>query len=201
MNFELDQHQAVMRFSVNGSDQGVAFRVAKSELAGRALFPHVLTKNQVINCPFCWSDCPIPRIFTDMLIKYWVGGCRENQQYWSIKISISQSPQDFTVNFGQMPGPLCPLEQGYTPIGQLDFADGIVRLNVWNCKLYITIQYISPTSNSATTQIIKCHKQGSGATFLQSWLWSHHDDRFVKEEYDNDFLMITLSKNIPFNDC
>ena len=48
MNFELDQHQAIMRFSVNGSDQGVAFRVAKSELAGRALFPHVLTKNQVI---------------------------------------------------------------------------------------------------------------------------------------------------------
>ena len=51
MNFELDQHQAIMRFSVNGSDQGVAFRVAKSELAGRALFPHVLTKNQVIG-PF-----------------------------------------------------------------------------------------------------------------------------------------------------
>ena len=45
-----------------------------------------------------------------------------------MKISILQSPQDFTVNFGQMPGPLCPLEQGYTPIGQLDFADGIVRL-------------------------------------------------------------------------
>ena len=58
-----------------------------------------------------------------------------------MKISISQSPQDFTVNFGQMPGPLCPLEQGYTPIGQLDFADGIVRLK--NCKLYITIQYIA----------------------------------------------------------
>ena len=36
-----------MRFSVNGSDQGIAFRVSKSELAGRALFPHVLTKNQV----------------------------------------------------------------------------------------------------------------------------------------------------------
>ena len=73
-----------MRFSVNGSDQGVAFRVAKSELAGRALFPHVLTKNQVINCPFCWSYCPFcwsycpiptwnPRIFTNMLINYWVG--------------------------------------------------------------------------------------------------------------------------------
>ena len=36
-----------MRFSVNGSDQGIAFRVSKSELAGRPLFPHVLTKNQV----------------------------------------------------------------------------------------------------------------------------------------------------------
>ena len=36
-----------MRFSVNGSDQGVAFRVAKARLQGRALFPHILTKNQV----------------------------------------------------------------------------------------------------------------------------------------------------------
>ena len=36
-----------MKFSVNGLDQGIAFRVAKSELAGRPLFPHVLTKNQV----------------------------------------------------------------------------------------------------------------------------------------------------------
>ena len=57
MNFELDQHQAIMRFSVNGSDQGVAFRVAKSELAGRALFPHVLTKNQVI-VPFAGPIVP-----------------------------------------------------------------------------------------------------------------------------------------------
>ena len=46
-----------MRFSVNGSDQGVAFRVAKSELAGRALFPHVLTKNQVI-VPFAGPIVP-----------------------------------------------------------------------------------------------------------------------------------------------
>ena len=33
---------------MNGLDQGIAFRVAKSELAGRPLFPHVLTKNQVV---------------------------------------------------------------------------------------------------------------------------------------------------------
>ena len=31
---------------VNGVDQGVAFRVFKSDLGGAALFPHILTKNQ-----------------------------------------------------------------------------------------------------------------------------------------------------------
>jgi heterogeneous nuclear ribonucleoprotein U-like protein 1 len=77
---DMNTDQAIMRFAVNGVDQGIAYRVPKSELAGQALFPHVLTKNQ-----------------------------------------------DYTINFGQMPGPLCPLEQGYTPIGQLDFADGIIK--------------------------------------------------------------------------
>ena len=55
--------QAIMRFSVNGSDQGIAFRVSKSELAGRALFPHVLTKNQVSDHG---DDLPSPRIHNVM---------------------------------------------------------------------------------------------------------------------------------------
>ena len=50
------------------------------------------------------------------------------------------------MNFGQMPGPLCPLEQGYTPIGQLDFADGIVRFEIMLIRLKIFIhssQYVT----------------------------------------------------------
>ena len=35
--------------------------------------------------------------------------------------------QNFTVNFGQMPAPLSPLMPNFTPIGQLDIADGLIR--------------------------------------------------------------------------
>ena len=55
----------IIKYTINGQEQGVAFKINKSELEGKALFPHVLTKNQ-----------------------------------------------DFTVNFGQMPGPLFPLIKG-----------------------------------------------------------------------------------------
>ena len=55
----------VMKFTVNGVDQGVAFRVTRAELGDKALFPHILTKNQ-----------------------------------------------NFTVNFGQLPGPMFPLLKG-----------------------------------------------------------------------------------------
>ena len=95
--------QAIMRFSVNGSDQGIAFRVPKSVLAGRALFPHVLTKNQ------------------DFTVNF-------GQVIYLLLFSISPFLLfSFSWMPLQMPGPLCPLEPGYTPIGQLDFADGIVR--------------------------------------------------------------------------
>ena len=166
-----------MRFSVNGSDQGVAFRVAKSELAGRALFPHVLTKNQVINCPFCWSYCPFcwsycpiptwnPRIFTNMLINYWVG----------VEKTKNNDPWKFQF-YNLLRTSLWTLAKCLVPFARLSRATPLLAnwtlpmelsgyLCLKKCKLYITIQYISPTSNSATTQIMKCHKQGSGATFL-----------------------------------
>ena len=38
--------------------------------------------------------------------------------------------QNFTVNFGQMPAPLRPLMPNFTPIGQLDIADGLIRGHV-----------------------------------------------------------------------
>ena len=62
---DMNTDPVIMKFTVNGVDQGVAFRVSKSELSGEALFPHILTKNQ-----------------------------------------------DYTVNFGQLPGPMFPLLKG-----------------------------------------------------------------------------------------
>ena len=63
---DLNSDPIIMKFTVNGLDQGVAFKLAKAELGpDHALFPHVLTKNQ-----------------------------------------------DFTVNFGQLPGPMFPLLKG-----------------------------------------------------------------------------------------
>ena len=70
----------IIKYTVNGKDKGIAFRVSLNELKGRALFPHILTKNQ-----------------------------------------------NFSVNFGQMPAPLCPLLPGFVHIGQLDVSDGLVR--------------------------------------------------------------------------
>ena len=62
---DMNTDPVIIKFTVNGVDQGVAFRVNKSDLSGEALFPHVLTKNQ-----------------------------------------------DYTVNFGQLPGPMFPLLKG-----------------------------------------------------------------------------------------
>ena len=62
---DMNADPIIIKYTVNGVEQGVAFRVNKSELNGEALFPHILTKNQ-----------------------------------------------DFTVNFGQMPGPMFPLIKG-----------------------------------------------------------------------------------------
>lgn len=45
--------EALLRFSVNGVDQGECFRVQKSQLGERcALFPHVYVKNVEFACNF-----------------------------------------------------------------------------------------------------------------------------------------------------
>jgi heterogeneous nuclear ribonucleoprotein U-like protein 1 len=67
-------------YTLNGVNLGIAYKFAKAELKGQALFPHVMTKNQ-----------------------------------------------NFTVNFGQLPAPMSNLLPGYSPIGQLDTTDGLVR--------------------------------------------------------------------------
>ena len=64
---DMNADPIIIKYTVNGVEQGVAFRINKNELNGEALFPHILTKNQ-----------------------------------------------DFTVNFGQMPGPMFPLIKGMT---------------------------------------------------------------------------------------
>ena len=42
---DLTTDQAIIQFTVNGVEQGIAFTVDKAELGGQALFPHVATKN------------------------------------------------------------------------------------------------------------------------------------------------------------
>ena len=41
-----------MHFSKNGNDQGPCFEVEKEKLDGKALFPHILTKNTEFECNF-----------------------------------------------------------------------------------------------------------------------------------------------------
>ena len=44
---DLNSDPIIIKFTVNGVDQGVAFRVPRSQLGSEdALFPHILTKNQ-----------------------------------------------------------------------------------------------------------------------------------------------------------
>lgn len=47
-----DTSQAVISYTVNGKDMGTAFTVQKSDLDGKPLFPHVLTKNCTFECNF-----------------------------------------------------------------------------------------------------------------------------------------------------
>ena len=44
---------------VNGVDQGVAYRVNKTQLGGQALYPHILTKNQDFSVNFGQMDKPM----------------------------------------------------------------------------------------------------------------------------------------------
>lgn len=41
----MDSEPKVLTFSVNGEPQGVAYEVSSEALEGKALFPHILSKN------------------------------------------------------------------------------------------------------------------------------------------------------------
>ena len=45
MYLDLESEACSISYTKNGADQGVCFEIEKSELEGKALFPHVLTKN------------------------------------------------------------------------------------------------------------------------------------------------------------
>jgi heterogeneous nuclear ribonucleoprotein U-like protein 1 len=42
---DLDGDEISMTFTKNGEDQGDAFQIPKEKLGGRALFPHILSRN------------------------------------------------------------------------------------------------------------------------------------------------------------
>ena len=45
MYLDLESEACSISYTKNGADQGVCFEIEKAELEGKALFPHVLTKN------------------------------------------------------------------------------------------------------------------------------------------------------------
>ena len=47
-----DDNNIVISYTINGKNHGAAFTVPKTELEGKALFPHVLTKNCTFVCNF-----------------------------------------------------------------------------------------------------------------------------------------------------
>ncbi|XP_029470703.1 heterogeneous nuclear ribonucleoprotein U-like protein 2 [Rhinatrema bivittatum] len=63
----LEGDEVALSFSKNGEDLGVAFQVSKADLAERALLPHVLCKNCVIELNFGQKEAPFfpsPEDFT-----------------------------------------------------------------------------------------------------------------------------------------
>jgi heterogeneous nuclear ribonucleoprotein U-like protein 1 len=45
-----------MTFTINGVMQGIAYKIAHSELQDKALFPHILSKNTKFKCNFGNED-------------------------------------------------------------------------------------------------------------------------------------------------
>jgi heterogeneous nuclear ribonucleoprotein U-like protein 1 len=56
---DLTSDPVVMSYTVNGVDRGIAFKVYQRELKGRALFPHILTKNQDFSVNFGQMPAPL----------------------------------------------------------------------------------------------------------------------------------------------
>lgn len=48
----MDSEPKILSYSVNGESQGVAYEVSSDALAGKAMFPHVLSKNMKFSVNF-----------------------------------------------------------------------------------------------------------------------------------------------------
>ncbi|XP_069692636.1 heterogeneous nuclear ribonucleoprotein U-like protein 1 isoform X2 [Periplaneta americana] len=57
---DLDSDAITMTFTVNGEMQGIAYKILRSELQGKALFPHILSKNTKFKCNFGSEECWFP---------------------------------------------------------------------------------------------------------------------------------------------
>ena len=68
LDFSSEPTSAIMMYTVNGVLQPVAFKVPKSQLAGRPLFPHVLTKNQNYAVNFGQLQQPLFPILPDFCL-------------------------------------------------------------------------------------------------------------------------------------
>ena len=54
---DFEGEQITISFSKNGEDQGVCFEIEASTLEGKALFPHVLSKNCEFEVNFGQQVC------------------------------------------------------------------------------------------------------------------------------------------------
>ena len=80
--------------------------------------------------------CYIDMTNDPMLISYTVNGrnlgvafrvSRAELKGQALFPHVMTKNQDFLVNFGQLSEPMCPLLPNYSPIGQLEIKDGLVR--------------------------------------------------------------------------
>jgi heterogeneous nuclear ribonucleoprotein U-like protein 1 len=51
-----DEDAVTVAFTLNGEMQGIAYKIAHSELQDKALFPHILSKNTKFKCNFGNED-------------------------------------------------------------------------------------------------------------------------------------------------
>lgn len=56
---DMTSDPATISFSVNGNPMGVAFRIKLDRLQGRALFPHLLSKNTAFTVNFGQMPAPL----------------------------------------------------------------------------------------------------------------------------------------------
>ena len=64
---DLSVEPYLISYTLNGRDLGVAFRVPSSELDGRALYPHILTKNQNFMVNFGQMPAPLQTLLPNFM--------------------------------------------------------------------------------------------------------------------------------------